>query len=176
MAENNVKDQLLTIKAGLPPRSDAGLFGLDVPEELAQLVLLGVPWEATTSYGRGTAQAPAALVPASHQLDLFDHDFGEPFLCGIALKQLDDVGAKNQQASAAAKKVIAAWESGDNPEKTCAKELALVNGESQAVDEHVYAAAKGLLGSGKIVGVVGGDHSSPFGLLRAIQEQFHDRE
>jgi len=41
--------------------------------------LLPVPFEATTSYGAGTRDGPAAILTASRQVELFDREFeGEP--------------------------------------------------------------------------------------------------
>lgn len=37
-----------------------------------------VPWEATVSYGSGAADGPAAILKASHQVDLLDRDTGKP--------------------------------------------------------------------------------------------------
>ena len=65
--------------------SGEGLFGLDVPQKDARVVVMPVGWEATTSYGRGTAQAPAAVFQASQQVDLHDLVFGDPWKEGIVL-------------------------------------------------------------------------------------------
>ena len=53
---------------------DAGLFGLPFTPEASRVVILPVPFEATTSYGGGTANGPEAVLAASHQVDLFDLD------------------------------------------------------------------------------------------------------
>ncbi len=43
--------------------------------------LLPVPYESTTSYGAGTRDGPAAILAASRQVELYDHEFGgEPAL------------------------------------------------------------------------------------------------
>ena len=54
---------------------------LGLPEELAspqraKAWLLPVPYEATTSYGAGTRNGPAAIIAASRQVELFDYEFG----------------------------------------------------------------------------------------------------
>lgn len=51
----------------------------------AAVVILPVPYEGGVSYGTGTAQAPEAVIAASHQLELYDEVLkGEPFRMGIA--------------------------------------------------------------------------------------------
>ena len=64
-------------------------FGL-LPEELsdygrAKVVVLPVPFERTVSYGKGTANGPAALIRASQSMELWDEELGcEPADVGIA--------------------------------------------------------------------------------------------
>ena len=59
---------------------------LGLPEDLADPArargwLLPVPYESTTSYGAGTRDGPAAILAASRQVELYDHEFeGEPAL------------------------------------------------------------------------------------------------
>jgi agmatinase len=51
----------------------------------AAVVILPIPYEGGVSYGTGTAQAPEAVIAASHQMELYDEDLrGEPFRIGIA--------------------------------------------------------------------------------------------
>jgi len=45
-----------------------------------------------------------------------------------------------------------------------------VDALSQKLNEHIYESAKVWLAKDKIVGLVGGDHSTPFGLIRAVAE------
>ena len=43
--------------------------------------LLSIPYESTTSYGAGTREGPAAILAASRQVELYDHEFGtEPVM------------------------------------------------------------------------------------------------
>jgi len=51
----------------------------------AQSVVLPVPYEATTTYNRGTVNGPAAILAASHQVELYDEELDrEPFTVGVA--------------------------------------------------------------------------------------------
>ena len=54
----------------------AGIYGLPFSPEEAKVVVVPVPYEATTSYGGGTSRGPAAVLEASKQVDLFDRDTG----------------------------------------------------------------------------------------------------
>lgn len=66
--------------------------------------------------------------------------------------------------------MIDAGGAGDDPELLAA--LARVNELSTHLDEQVYLAARRWLDLGKIVGLVGGDHASPFGAIRAHAEKY----
>ncbi len=93
---------------GSPSLGD-GIYGLPHTPEEARVVLVPVPWEPTTSYGRGAARGPAAILHASRQVDLFDRDTGRPYEGGIAMLDVDrDIAAWNAEACAAAEPVIAA--------------------------------------------------------------------
>jgi agmatinase len=53
--------------------------------ERSRVVVLPVPFERTTTYGKGTANGPAAIVRASQSMELFDEELdAEPFEQGIA--------------------------------------------------------------------------------------------
>lgn len=57
-----------------------------VAPEQARVVLVPVPYEKTTTYHKGTAAGPAALLDASLQVELFDEETGtEPLRAGLAV-------------------------------------------------------------------------------------------
>jgi agmatinase len=63
-------------------------FGLleeaDSRYESSRVAVLPVPFERTTSYGKGTSSGPAAIVRASQSMELYDEELGsEPFRLGI---------------------------------------------------------------------------------------------
>jgi len=53
---------------------NSGIYGLPFTAKQAKVVIIPVPFEATTSYGGGTSRGPAAVLAASRQVDLFDHE------------------------------------------------------------------------------------------------------
>ncbi len=145
-----------------------GIFGLPCTAEEAGVVLLPVPWEVTTSYRPGTARGPEAIVEASRQVDLYDVETGRPYREGIAMiEPWVDVKAWNAEGRALAEPIIEAG--GDiegRPELE--KALARVNHLGELLNERVRAEAARWLDDGRLVGLVGGDHSTPFGLIQAI--------
>jgi agmatinase len=160
------------LDAGMPGQA-GGLFGIESSPDESAIVIIPVPWEATTSYGKGTADGPDAVLQASAQLDMFDPGFGKPYRRGIALLDTDlDIVEWNDKAREPSAQVITAWEETGSAE-TKAAELNLVNDCSRKIDQRVYDTAKKWLSKGKTVAVLGGDHSSPFGLIKALGER-HD--
>lgn len=153
------------------------IFGLPFSAHESSVVLVPVPWEATTSYGRGTANGPAAIRAASPQLDLFDPmlaelGLGRPWAWGIHMLAEDpEIQALNTRACARALPVIAVGGAlGDDPELHAA--LAEVNTASEQLDTWVRTQVEAQLAAGKIVGVVGGDHSVSLGAIAAHAARF----
>jgi agmatinase len=150
-----------------PAQPGSGVFGLPHSAEDAAIVLLPVPWEATTSYGGGAAGGPRAILEASMQVDLFDLDVEKPYRAGIhMLPEPEGIVAWNGQAKALAQRVIEAG--GANGDAELEAALGRVNELSAQVNAWVEHETSQLLAKKKIVGVVGGDHSVPFGALKAL--------
>jgi agmatinase len=153
-----------------PAQPGAGVFGLPHDETAARVVLVPVPWEATTSYGGGASDGPRAIREASLQVDLYDLDVEKPYELGVhMLPEPEDVVRWNGQAKALAARVIERGGAGEDPELLLATKK--VDELSQKVDDWVERETARLLDAGKIVGVVGGDHSVPLGALRALAKR-----
>ena len=147
-----------------------GLYGLPHTPDEAGVVILPVPWEATASYGTGTARAAEAILAASPQVDLLDRETGRPYEAGIAMLPVsEEVARWNERARALAEPILAAGEAGDDPRLLEA--LQHVNELSGEMNRFVHGEATTWLDRGKLVGVLGGDHSAPFGLIRALAER-----
>lgn len=149
---------------------NGNFFGMPFTSEEAALVLVSVPWDVTVSYGAGTAAAPAAIASASTQLDFYDAAFPGAWRRGIATWPVDEtIERRSAQFRAAACRVIEALEHGNKPDREL---LAAVNRASAQLNEEIYALTRQLLAQGKSVGLVGGDHSTPQGAIRAIAERY----
>jgi agmatinase len=77
-----------------------GLLEADASDyETSRVAVLPVPFERTTSYGKGTTAGPAAILRASQAMELYDEELdGEPYAQGIAtlppfLPEAFDLGA-----------------------------------------------------------------------------------
>lgn len=162
---------MLDFDPNAAPDADSGVFGLPHAEKDAALVLIPVPWEATTSYGGGTSKGPAAILAASGQVDLFDGDVIKPYEPGIFMRaESKDVRAWNKTAKAAAQKVIKV---GGNVtgRKDLQKALKTANDLGARLNAWVRKETKSVLDAGKVPGIVGGDHSVPYGAFQAAAEK-----
>lgn len=156
--------------------SEFGIFGIPVTQEESHIVLVPVPWEVTTSYGSGASRGPAIIRQASEQIDLFDFETGKFYEDGIFMLPIDkELSAKNDKFKELAQELI---EMKTNLSDNTDRLSFLTNEVNQACEKMsawVYAQCKNILDSGKLLGLVGGDHSTPLGAIRAISE-FHKGE
>jgi agmatinase len=149
----------------------SGVYGLPHSEEEAAVVLVPVPFEATTSYGGGAAGGPEAILSASRQVDLFDVETGRPYEAGIHMLPLAErVLALDAAARADAAPVVEAGGAGDDAALLAA--AARVNAASEEVNRWVEGEVTRLLAAGKRVGVVGGDHAVAYGGIAAHAKRF----
>jgi agmatinase len=146
-----------------------GLYGLPHTPDEARVVIVPVPWEATVSYGAGTADGPAAVLRASRQVDLLDRDVGRPYQAGLALLDIpEDVRAWSDEARRLAAPVIAQGGPGDDA--ALLEAARAVEGLGQRLNTWVYERGARVLRAGQLLGVLGGDHSTPLGALHAAAE------
>ena len=144
--ENNVRD----FDPNQPVATNT-LWGLPFDVDDAALVVLPVPWEVTVSYGAGTANAPAAVLTASRQVDLENEMYPNAWKQGIAMApEPCDVRRLNEVTRPKALEVIDAIARG-NAESGAAS-LAEVNRACETMVARVRSDATGLLDRGKRVG------------------------
>lgn len=150
---------------------DSGIFGLASTREQSRIVLLPVCFDATTSYRPGTAKGPAAILEASRQVDLFDVRFGPVYEQGIFLEpESPAIKRLNAQAARDARPLIASGGATRSKEDQAA--LARVNRACEEINSFVEEHTRRVLEEGKVPGLLGGEHSTPFGAIRACA-QFH---
>jgi agmatinase len=144
------------------------LFGLPFNEEESEIIILPVPWEVTVSYIAGTANAPKAIAAASRQVDLYDGDDPDGWKRGIFLKKSDkNLQKKGKQLRNIASQYLDLLEQGEET-KAMRKMLKQVNEAGDKLREWVRTETLALLQKGKLVGLLGGDHSTPLGFLEAL--------
>ena len=145
------------------------LFGLPFTPAIAEMVIMPVPWEVTVSYHTGTAGGPAAILAASSQVDLAVKDIPDAWKLGVTMLPIpEDISQESRRLRDLAAKHIETLARGeilsDNPL------LKKVNEGSESLNIYTRSTALKWLSEGKMVAMIGGDHSTPLGFIRALSE------
>ena len=145
-------------------------FSMPFSPEEAALVLLSAPWDVTASYGAGSAYAPDAIIGASIQLDFYDAAAPDAWRQGIATAPVDySIQELSQKLRHDARRVIEHLEGGGRTtDDYVVRKIRRVNEGSFELNRNIREQAEQWLDAGKLVGLVGGDHSTPYGLIRAL--------
>lgn len=147
---------------------NGNFIGLPYNEDNAKIILLPVPWEATVSYAAGTDLGPSNILEASYQLDLVDWKFEKAWETPIYMVPLDtSIHELSKTTRTLAAQHIDNLEQGKAIDPS---QIEQVNQNSEQLNTWVYDQTKAFLKKGKKVGLVGGDHSVPFGYLKALAE------
>ena len=153
---------------------NSNLFGLPFTCDEAEVVVIPVPWEVTVSYSSGTAKGPQAIFDASFQVDLYDPKIKDAWKAGIAMEKiLDKIHNKSSVLRKKAEKYISMLEKGKNPtdNREMKKIQNEINKECSKLNEWVKEKTLHYIHKNKTVALLGGDHSTPLGLMQALSEK-----
>lgn len=154
--------------------NNGNFIGLPFSEDTANIILIPVPWDVTVSFGEGTALGTEAVRQASAQLDLYDPDVKDAWKLGVFMLQGDkNLLDKRNILRPKAREYIGFLEAGgdvaENPEMQ--RILLELNAGCDELNQFVYSQAKKILDEGKLAAIIGGDHSVPLGLIKALDEK-----
>lgn len=150
------------------------LFGLPFSAELADIILIPIPWEVTVSYGAGTMDGPQAILEASSQVDLFIRDIPNAWQMGIHMLPFQqEIANENIKFRDLASQYITILEEGKQGASSLEMKVIpqTINEICEKLNIYVKSQVEEQLNQGKIVGIVGGDHSTPLGLIRALNDR-----
>lgn len=157
--------------------SNGNIFGFPVSEDDSDIILIPVPWDVTASYKKGTSRGAQQIIEASTQLDFFHHELEDAhntkvFSLPISQEALEANNTLNKET----KKYIEFLENGGEIEKHLYyQELVFrVNEIQNELTKEIQSRSLNYLNAGKIVGVVGGEHSAPLGLIKALAHKYED--
>ncbi|MCF0165378.1 MAG: agmatinase family protein [Bacteroidales bacterium] len=154
---------------GIP---NGNCFGLPWSADDAEIVLIPVPWDVTTSYRPGTSKGPKAIIDASLQVDLYDANVPHAWKVKIATLPIDnEMQEANNFLRTSAEGIISRLIECENvPEDDPV--LQAVNESCQIMNVYVETKASEHIDKGQIVGIIGGDHSVPYGAIKAISQKY----
>jgi agmatinase len=156
---------------------NGNLYGLPSTFKDAEVIVFPVPWDVTVSYGDGTSQAPDLIREESLQVDLYDLEYGNFWEKGIFYLKSSPVilekCTKNRQYAIEAIKL---QEKG----RTIADSFTLKSNTEQVnlacgeMIDWVYRECGKVLSEDKKLVLLGGDHSTPLGYLKALGDKYKD--
>lgn len=153
------------------------IFGLPFKEEEAKVILIPVPWEVTVSYRQGTSRGPEQIFDASFQVDLFDPDFKDVWKMGFHMLPVDkNIRNKSDYLRSCAELIIGSLYDNEPIHKNTqlSNKLQEVDEGGKFLMDWLYNISLRQLKLGKKVGLIGGDHSTPLGFIKAIGEHYKD--
>ncbi len=140
-------------------RQQPSLFGLNIPLDEARLVVLPIPWEGTVSFRTGTSKAPEHIIAISHQIDHYDPNIANAWELGVAALPIPPfVEELNRRA----------LEYRTQLHTPQAREF--LNSASFELLRWIEQTADHWLRQGKLVALLGGEHSITAGLIAALQK------
>ncbi len=149
---------------------NSNLFGLPYSEKEVKFVIIPVPWEVTTSFRRGTAAGPKAILEASLQVDLYDPLIKDAWKLGLTMKPISQKWLRKnnllrKKAEICIQQLEKGGKSGDLKLKKIYQEI---NKAGRELNDWVRVESLKLLKQKRGVGVLGGEHSVSLGLMQAL--------
>jgi agmatinase len=171
----NKEEKIKGFDSGGVGQYNAGMYGLPFTLDECETILIPVHWEVTVSYGGGTAKGPEAILKASYQVDLYDPFVKDAWKKGIALDEIsDEIKNKSNQLRALSEEYIDALANGaDEHNSELSKISSQIKTECLWLNEKVKQRCLYFLNQGKTLGLLGGDHSTPLGMIQALSEKFN---
>lgn len=152
---------------------NASMFGLPFTLSESETVLIPIPWEVTVSYGGGTADGPSQIFDASFQVDLYDPIVKDAWKLGIAMDDINEELREKSEIYRPVAEIIIDRQSNGEPAAEI-DEIKDVNRVCAEMNEWVKKRSLHFLKQNKTVGLVGGDHSTPLGMMQALSEHVGD--
>jgi len=132
----------------------SGLFALPFTVDDAAIVIVPAPWDASSSQGWKSSAAPDAVYEASKFVELFDPTYSDFYRRGIAMDSFNaDIRPLNASAIALQ----------ERPQFDSAALTTIC----ERINEIIRCQVNDHLERGKLVGLLGGDHSVSYGSIEA---------
>jgi agmatinase len=171
----NISDKISQFDPNALGDTNNTIYGLPFTCEDANLVIIPVPWDVTVSYSAGTSDGPAAVFDASFQVDLYDPLVEDAWKSGIAMDKInEDVKSKGLNLREKAETYIELLTEGENPADNPEMQSMLdeINLGCREMTQWVKTESLRYLNQNKFVALLGGDHSTPLGLIQALAEKY----
>lgn len=153
---------------------NGNIFGLPCSVEEAELVIIPVPWDATASYGKGAASGPEIIRDASLQLDFFHPNKEAAWETKVVMLPINEEWVKqNEEYRKSGMEYISFLEKGNTLSSSSKfqKVVEDITYFQLKIQKEIEKLVEKYRSQGKKVAVLGGEHSTPFGLLSALADK-----
>lgn len=155
--------------------SNGNIFGFPVSENEANLIIIPIPWDVTTSFGKGTAEGPEGILNISTQLDFYHPYLDKAWEQKTYMLPIDQNWVqKNTKLAPKVSEYISHIEEHGYKNHTFQKLIEEVNQEQNTLSSSIESLSSAYLKQNKTVGILGGEHSVPLGLIKALGNQYDD--
>lgn len=153
-------------------QTDSGLIGLPFTTDEAALVVVPVPWDATSSRLQGSAASANTIVEASKYVELYDTEFKNiVYTSGISLADAPEgIAAANEEAKRLASPLL--WKGSIGNDPALQEDAMALNTLCEQMNASVEQSITGILNRGKIAVPLGGEHSVSLGSIRAYLQKY----
>ncbi|XWN35329.1 MAG: agmatinase family protein [Roseivirga sp.] len=159
----------------LHTHTPAKLFGVSCSPQEASIIIIPVPWEVTVSSRSGTALGPESILKASHEQSMIRHEYPGAQEMGVAMLPIPhDWKALSDTLRHHTVGHIHAMESGFRKTSLKKSIVQKIDHYAHQLKEDIKAKALTYLQAGKMVAVLGGDNSTPLGLIEALAEPYNN--
>lgn len=153
-------------------KPNGNIFAFPFSQKEAKVVIVPAPCEVTVSFRDGTSLGPEAILKSSPQIDFYDSFFPDAWKEGIFMLPISRKWKKYCKGlRKIAVSCIKKLEKGDPIKNKALWEK--VNKGTEFLADWIEETANENISQGKIVGVLGGDHSCPLGLMRALSKKYN---
>jgi agmatinase len=154
--------------------NNGNIFGFQTTENEAEVLLIPVPWDSTASYGKGSSAGPKAVLDASIQLDFFHPEVQNAWNTKVFMTPIsEDWKNINDTLAERTTKYLHFLENGGDLKENKEHQETVVEiavAQNYLRDNLKKRSAKAIKNNQKI-GVVGGEHSVPLGLIDALADK-----
>ncbi len=169
------EEKIEAFNANWVGETTGSIFGLPFTLDEADVVIIPVPWDVTVSSAGGTWEGPGNILNQSPQIDLFDEAVPNPWKAGIAMEPIPDQLIKLNRKLRNKTEDYIHWLE-HNPAAPLPRKMARivekVNLHSDLLCQALKEKAMNYLNQDKLPVLLGGDHSTPLGLLMALAEKY----
>ncbi len=154
---------------------NGNIFGFPYSEEEAEVLIIPVTWDATASFGKGTAKGPQAILDASVQLDFYHPEIKSAWERKIHMLPISqDLLEVNNHFLKQTEEYINYLEEGGSLDASPSFKIMLeeVEKAQNNIKNGLKSRVLDCFDKGKFPIILGGEHSVSLGAIEAAAEKF----